>query len=161
MLVSVKTNLKLPRTSETLKALKRPQGFVLSALNEAAGIYKNFILSRFDKFSRGGGDWRNIKPETAERKKSSAILVDTRTMRLGLAADIGAVSVNGLKMTIRIKQRTKHKRAKMSVAKLASIHHFGLGRVPARKILVRPDARTNRQISDKVQRGIKRQMKGR
>lgn len=160
MLISVKYLLKLKNTETTRRALQNPAGHVLSALKDCAGIYKRTMLKRFDKFSKGGGDWPDIKKETKLRKKSTRILVDTRVMRLGLGADIAMTSQSGMRTTIGIRQRTKHTRAKMTVADLASIHHFGLGRVPRRKILVRPDPITSRLMSDRVMRGISRQMKG-
>lgn len=50
-------------------------------------IYAGFIQERFDRFSRGGGDWAPLKPATirAKRNKSEGILVDTGLVKTSLS----------------------------------------------------------------------------
>lgn len=105
--------------------------------------YTKFVLRRFDKFSSGGGDWPPLSEATIAAKKSSAILVDTRLMRLGLGANgIGLVAKTsvskGVSLQMGFTNTSTHAKANMSIADLAAIHHLGLGRAPRRTILALP-----------------------
>lgn len=148
-LVSVKMRLKLGVVSAAKIALRAANSFpeTREAVKETKDLYTGFILRRFDKFSRGSGDWRKLQPATVERKGSSAILVNTRLMRLGLAIAITVEVIAGLLLQMRPKSGKKHPPSGLSIADIASIHHLGLGRVPARKIFVRPDRQTALRIT--------------
>ncbi len=138
--------------------LSKQRGDIKAGIKEASGIYVAYVLKRFDANSRGGGDWRPLKPETIATKGSSAILVDTRALRQALGASIEVVVKTEPRLTViaKLKGRRRHRRAKMAVADLATIHHFGLGRVPQRKILIQPDRKTSSQMSAAIVRGIKK-----
>lgn len=116
----------------------------LEAYDRIERTYAAFVLHRFDRFSRGAGNWRKLKPETIKRKGSSAILVDTRAMRLGLGAT-GGIKIRvsggsgGVSVELRFAQRDRHPNADLSISDLAAIHDGGLGKVPRRRILVGPD----------------------
>ena len=48
----------------------------------------------------------------------------------------------------------------LTVGQLAVIHHFGLGKVPARRIVVTPDAETRGSMANDLLRGVKRLASG-
>jgi hypothetical protein len=134
------------------KKLNPDSGPVVSALATWARIYRAFVLARFDKFSVGGGDWKKLSPGTIAGKKSSAILVDTRLMRLGLGSGIGIVKRYGksvLHVTMGFTNRSKHPGTDLTIADLASIHHLGRG-VPKRSILVGPDKATAQKMGQVI-----------
>lgn len=98
------------------------------------------VADRFERFSKGEGDWRKIKPETARRKGNTRILVDSGDLLRGIRQGVWTnVSYIGSRVTItaQLRARRQH-RSGLPMQELIRIHHFGLGRVPARKILVRP-----------------------
>lgn len=124
-------------------------------------MYRAFVLRRFDNLSRGGGGWRRLSPSTVAAKKSTAILVDTRLMRLGLATGIGLVrGVEGARFALTIGFIGKQKRTrKLTVADLASIHHLGLGRVPERRILASPDRDTRARMVAAVTKAVRQMLR--
>jgi len=109
-------------------------------------LYVSFTLKRFDKFSRGGGDWPKLKAATIRRKGSSAILVDKRYLRLGLASGIKSTSHSGSRIVFAFTNKSMHPEAKMSIAELATIHNDGEGNNPQRRILVVPDQQTVKRL---------------
>lgn len=116
--------------------------------------YRTFLQRRFNTFSRGGGEWPPLKPATIKRRRrqSSNILQDSRTLYLAL----NPAFVNKLGQ-YELRERNavilgygghgRHPAAKqLTVAELTEIHHTGAGRVPIRRIVVKPDTRTLRGI---------------
>lgn len=139
------------------KELISPRGPVRRALQSWELAYRAFVLKRFDRFSRGGGDWRDIKEETKARKRSSAILVDRRYLRLGLQSGIGRISeiqrTGSVTLNMGFTRSSKHKTSGLTIAALATIHDRGLGVVPRRRILVPPDAQTRQRMAESLKRG--------
>lgn len=144
MIFIAKIALQLSGLTKATKTLSDARAMESEVLEPVVSEYRAFVLKRFDKFSRGGGNWPPNSPQTQKRKGSTAILVDTRAMRLGLAADgIGMTDLKTLsgrvRMTFSFTSPEAHpKSKKLTISDLASIHHAGQGRVPARPILARP-----------------------
>lgn len=138
--------VSLGRHQALSKAISSGSGPVREVLQSWEKIYVAFILKRFDKFSRGGGDWPKLKPGTIRAKGSSAILVDKRYLRMGLATGIRSTSHSGARIVFAFTSRSLHPTAKMPIAELATIHNEGEGIVPKRQILVRPDQQTVKQL---------------
>ncbi len=160
--VSGQLHLRLPGLTAVKAAIRRPQGALKKAIDEAGKIYTTFVLRDFDKKSRGNGKWRKLKPKTIERKRSSAILVNKRVLRIGLATSIMIRTQTVPRLTIiaYFGGRKRHRDSKMSIARLADIHHLGLGRVPVRRILVTPDKPTLKRMADKILKAALRLMGG-
>jgi len=111
--------------------------------------YKKFAKARFNANSAGGGAWPPLKPNTRKRvrKRSRAILKDSDVLshtldpiptlaRYPMAGIATYTRRNGV--TITFGGTGKHPYSKLSVARLAKVHHLGLGRVPTREILISP-----------------------
>lgn len=146
---SLSRSIKLAQDLASVVPQLRP---IAVAYDQVQRRYQSFILERFDKFSRGQGNWRKLSDATIRRKGSTGILVDTRAMRLGLAAKngIGLVSKTAtdgrVGMIMGFTNKSSHPRSDLSIAQLATVHHLGLGRVPRRRILVGPGADAKRQM---------------
>jgi hypothetical protein len=127
-----------------------------------AARYRAFLQERFVRFSKGGGSWPALAPSTVARRReggSVAILRDTGTLFAalspGFSGQPGAFEKHdGLKVTVGFGGPGGHPTAPVSVADLAKFHHFGLGNLPKREIIVKPDAKTLRGMSQDMRRGL-------
>jgi hypothetical protein len=124
----------------------------------AAQQYRSFLFARFDRFSRGGGNWRNTKRRKAGKTKF--ILRMTHTLFKSLSPVWRNLPgqyqrINGDKIEVGIKGG-KHPRAKITVGRLAAIHNNGEGIMPKRQIMVRPDKPT----TDKMVKSLDKALKG-
>lgn len=124
--------------------------------------YRRFIEMRFTKFSRGGGNWRRLSPLTiARRRKPSkksrrkgnyAILVDTGQLRNSLKSDTMLVKRrvgNAIEFGFPARKRQGDG---LTMGELAKIHQFGTRTIPARRILVQPDAATIKGMGNDARR---------
>lgn len=152
----VKVDLKKHKALKS--AIENGTGPVRETLESFEKLYRSFALRRFDKFSRGGGDWPKNSAGTRKGKRSSAILVDTRIMRLGLGFGIRSIKTTKNSVTFAFVNPSAHPGAGISIAELASIHDKGQG-VPKRKILVRPDQETVSRMLDMVKRKFMKGLK--
>lgn len=128
--------------------------------------YKKFAKARFNQNSRGGGDWPPLKPGTRKRvkKRSRAILKDSETLSQTLTP-IPTLDRNPMPgiLTTQIRNGVvisfggsgKHPYSKLSVARLATVHHLGQGRVPVRRILIEPSEKVKRLMINDVKAVIK------
>ena len=140
-------------------ALASGRGVAREVLLSYERIYRNFIIRRFDVFSRGGGDWKPNAPMTIMLKRSSAILVDTRAMRLGLATAVRSHEVGKDFITFTFRNDAIHPTAKIPIAELLTRHDKGLG-TPKRPILVQPDDHTKQRCLDMATRRFAEAMNG-
>lgn len=123
-----------------------------SVYNQWAARYRSFLQSRFVRYSRGGGDWPPLKRKRKRgAKKRAAILRNLGTffhvLDPAFKSNPGQLQKeipNGVRVGFGGPDR--HPETDMTVARLAEIHHFGLGHMPERQIIVDP--------SDEVQRGM-------
>lgn len=152
MIITAKVDVRLRGLTALRNELASPRGPVRRALLSWELTYRAFALRRFDRFSRGGGDWPKLKEATRRRKRSSAILVDHRELRLGLQSGIGRLTGTGTSLRLGFTRKTRHRRAKMSIAALATIHDLGLGVVPRRRILAQPDRPTRTRMAADVKK---------
>lgn len=156
MKLEAKQTLQLSGLTKLKAGLGRPQGSLADAEKRASTAYITYVLRRFDKNSRGGGDWPKLSPATIAAKGSSAILVNTRLLRLGLQTGIGVVDVvtgRTWRLTFKFTSTKTHPPSGLSISDLASMHHLGFGKVPARKILVKPDSTTMERITRIMTKG--------
>ena len=137
----------------------------------AAQKYRSFLFTRFDRFSRGGGNWpatrrsdtrkrrrgRPIKGVDG-RKRNAFILRDTHTLMKSLSPVFRNLPgqyqrLVGKSIEVGIRGG-KHPKAKITVGELAEIHQLGLG-VRVRKIVVQPDAATRSLLVADLKKTIK------
>ena len=159
--------LKIKMNLEPLSKLRRAwisglsggSGAMRDALEKASGIYMQSMYERFNRYSSGGGDWTPLKPSTISRKGHDAILIDTYTLRNALdprsMVSSGLVSAGRSGYRIGIQDGIPHPRSKLSVSQLASVHQQGLGRVPARAIIVEPSWTTKHKMAKAMEVGLK------
>ena len=135
------------------------RGVVREVMKSYERIYRNFVIRRFDLYSRGGGDWKPNAPMTIALKRSSAILVDTRQMRLGLATAVRTSEIGKDFVTFQFRNEAIHPTAKVPIAELLTKHDKGLT-VPKRPILVLPDDDTKQRCLNMATRRYTEAMNG-
>lgn len=142
--------------------LRRPQGPLQKALRSWSTAYSAFIVNRFNTFSRGGGNWRPLAEGTIRSKRSSAILVDRGQLKTGLRTIVGINRIETMSSTRVVMTFVKGKRHRsgLDLAKLATIHHMGLGAVPKRPILATPDAATKTRMSAAIATAVRKIING-
>ena len=128
--------------------------------------YSAFVRRRFNTFSRGGGNWKPLKDSTKKGRKrgkgagSAAILKDTSTMfgglTIGARGNLNKRIAGGVEFGFGGNDR--HPEGKMTITRLAEIHQKGSSRanIPARPIIVQPDAQTNRGMMMDMERAFER-----
>ena len=142
---TLKVDLKRHKTLQG--AIATGTGPVKETLESFERLYRAFVLRRFDRFSRGGGNWKPNSDAVKRAKRSSAILVDSRVMRLGLNVGVRATRITKNSVTFSFTNRARHPSASLTIAQLATVHDQGNG-VPKRQILVKPDAETTKRLLD-------------
>jgi hypothetical protein len=129
------------------KALQPGSEFWNKFFKRASIRIRSWAQERFDKFSRGGGDWPPLSPRTKRKRgdtSKASILRDTNTLFRVLTpvfikspGAVEDIDKDGVK--IGFGGPSKHPNARvLTIGQLAAIHHFGRGRVPVRKLLVEP-----------------------
>lgn len=187
-------NVRVKLDLATLDRLRRAAADPLSspsvsdALTQIGGRMETFTKRRFDKNSRGGGDWKPLAastiagrrpPNPRNRSRDSAlsvgrtrsgklkptnrrvaILVDTRQMRkgleLGFPGNVRAKFAASGRFGVRYGIQGGNHKGGMTIGRLASIHHNGNARLPARKIVVRPDAATVSRMTNDLRNAIRK-----
>lgn len=111
--------------------------------------YKKFAQAQFNLNSSGGGAWPPLKLPIRKRvkKRSRQILRDSDTLKATLDP-IPTLDHNpapgilttrfGNSLRIQFGGAAKHPYSRLTVARLATVHHLGLGNVPKREILIEP-----------------------
>lgn len=149
----------LKKLRKLVKNLKGGQGPVQKMWFEVAAIYRGFILRRFRKFSRGEGNWPQLSPSTIAAKGSSKILIDKGFLVASLNPAFmtgGPVEMTKNRLGVEIRfSSSSHQSSGLTIADLARVHQLGLGTVPKRKILVKPDDKTMAQIGKLIEKRLK------
>jgi hypothetical protein len=141
---------------------------IIGAYKQWGARYRGFAQRRFARFSRGGGDWEQLKPSTLARRRKGkgkrvvAILRDTSTMFAALApAFIGAAGA--LEQMLRDGIRVgfggpgRHESGgTATIADIASFHQAGntSGGLPKREIIVEPDTPTRKLMASDMRRAL-------
>lgn len=151
------------------------------AIKQWAVIYRGFAYRRFDKFSKGGGDWPKLAESTLEKRRpgtAKKIKVSGKAIKTGVAIlrDTGML-MNALVPTftgnpgalekdipfgvvVGFGGTGKHPDGYASIADIASFHQVGGGRLPKREIIVDPDATVRRMMAATMQAALKRMQDG-
>ena len=167
--MSVRVNIRpLERLADKIR---RGSGPLREVYLQWAVRYRAYAHRRFGRLSRGGGDWPPLAESTKRRRRkarrghkgprSFATHIDTGTLRGALDPNIE--NPGSLRRLLRKGVRVgygggaRHPKAKrLTIAKLAEIHHKGLGRVPRRRIIVKPDANTVQRMKRDLNRGLRK-----
>jgi hypothetical protein len=170
--MTVKMNLK--PLERLVSKIERGSGPLRDVYLQWAARYRSYARRRFARAGRGGGVWTPLAESTKRarnRKRKAArghkgprhhtILRDTDTLFNALDPQIE--QAGSLRQLLRKGIRvgyggsSRHPKAtRLTIARLAEIHHRGLGRVPARPIIVKPDKRTLDGMVRDLHRGLKR-----
>jgi len=124
-----------------------------------AARWRAFIQARWETYSRGGGNWKPLKPGY---RPGGAILRDTSTMFAAVSPVARGMpgqleeSTGVLSVAVGFGGPARHPTARnLSIADLAEVHQLGLGSVPQRKIIVAPDPATRAGMRDDCERMTK------
>ncbi len=170
---TVKVNLEpLKRFGASVSAgMSGGTGPIRDAFVQWAARYRGFVRERFDKYSKGGGDWPPLAESTKRKRRgprkghkgsrSFSILRDTGTLFNALTPTFTAAPgqlQENIPFGIRVGYGgpAKHPSGAASIADLAAFHQTGAGRLPKREIIVAPDARTLAAMAGDMERGIAR-----
>ena len=131
--------------------------------------YMTFTRVRYKKFSMGGGNWRPLKSTTTRRRKKArksakgkrrhAILVENRTLFNALSPEFSGHLNERLREPAGVRVgfgNAPHDNDAITIRELAVIHDQGLGHMPQRQILVKPDAKTVRDMMSDSHRATQR-----
>lgn len=130
-------------------------------LRRMAQRYRSFLFNRFDRFSRGGGNWKSTKRRKSSKgKRKPFILRISHTLMRALSPIMRGLPgqyerIKGNTIETGYGGNAKHPDSSLSVKQLAVIHQKGTARIAARPIIVRPDARTRELMISDIERSIK------
>ena len=121
---------------------------------QLAAVYQADMRKRYNKFSRGGGDWAPLKKSTLRGRKGKgkqSILADTGLLRNALTfGGRGSVlkMVDAKTARVGFSDTMNHPDTGLSFAELAAIHQAGnpSKNLPAREILADPSAAAKRKM---------------
>lgn len=117
--------------------------------------YRAFLWDRFDRFSKGLGDWAPLAASTERRRRkgsgsgNNAILRDTGTLYASLSPNITNVNAGSVvddilslgaswKFEVGFGGPAKHPNSQATIADIASFHQAGNSHLPQRQIIVPP-----------------------
>ena len=124
----------------------------------SARKYRTFLFKRFDRFSRGGGNWRTTRRRRAG--KTRFILRRTHTLMRGLSPVFRNLPgqferFDRTHIQVGYGGPGKHPSGTITVAQLAQIHNSGEGIVPMRQIIVRPNPELIRNMRDDLETSVR------
>lgn len=130
-------------------------GPIRDVLKKWAARYRSFAQLRFDRFSKGGGNWKPLAPSTLRRRRKgkrknvrkATILRDTGTLFAALDPTFtsrpGQLEKNiPFGITVGYGGPHRHPKGRVTIADIASFHQEGGPRLPKRELIVKPDGKT-------------------
>lgn len=126
-----------------------------------AARYRGFVQERYDRYSKGGGNWPPLKPSTIarRRKRSSVILRDKGILFAAVTPEFtgqpGAIEEN-IPFGVRVGYGGSaiHAGTRTTIADIASFHQEGGPNLPKREIIVQPDDKTFTGMVSDAQRAV-------
>ena len=150
-------------------------GPIGAAFREWGARFRGLLKERFVEFSRGGGDWPDLKESTKRRRakarkghegaRSFAILIDTATLIHAVDPQFknppGRVDEN-IPFGIRVGYGgpDRYPKGKATIADIASFHQEGGGHLPCRKIIVGPSRGVVDAMAGDMTRALKQITEG-
>ncbi len=169
----VRLNLEpLKRFAAAIRADLRTTGNgpIRRAMRQWAARYRGFAQQRFDKFSKGGGDWPPLAASTKARRRkarkgskgarSFSLLRSDASLLFNALNPTWTRKPGALQQDIQFGVRVgfggpaKHPGGKATIADIAGFHDSGAGNLPERKIIVVPDARTLVSMANDMERAL-------
>ncbi len=163
------------RTTINVRGMKRMEREIRQGLRSTAPSpirdafkqwgfrYRSFSRERYDRFSKGGGNWKGLTEGTKKQRRGegerASILRDKNTLFMVFNPTFKHLAGQYEKgvpfgVVVGYGGPARHPEAKMTVAKLAEIHHGGLGNNPERKLVVEPKDFLKRQMAGDMERAI-------
>lgn len=148
--VTVRLNLKDFKRFE--REINRGTGRFDTGLRLAVIRYRTFVQRRYNRFSRGGGDWAPLK------RREGSILRDTNTLFTALSPTFEPIagSVNNkipLGYNVGFGGGAAHEGGP-TIVQLATWHQTGAGNLPAREMIVVPDVSTAKAMARDMERAL-------
>lgn len=151
-------------------------GPVRDAMHQWAARYRAFLQERFDKASKGGGDWKPLAESTQRRRRKArkghasrksggsaarvfAILRDTGTLFAALTPAF-ASKPGQLQEDIPFGVRVGyggpagHPGSAATIADIAHFHQIGAGHLPVREIIIPPDDQVKAAMAADMQAAL-------
>lgn len=145
-------------------ALASKSGAVGEAYAECIRLYRVYLWERFNKYSRGGGNWKGLRPGTLRAKLAKGfprdILVRTRILQSVMKPTASARIIKTGKGIRLIFGGGKRYPNGTSVAVVMDAHDKGGGNLPKRQILVKPTGQVLRNMAIIQERGMQRTLDG-
>lgn len=160
-----------------MEALARGNSQTAALMTAIGTLYLSDMHKRYRKFSKGGGNWKKLKPATVKRKgrtgkKSAKVKVNTKKTggRTAILVDkgqlIASIAPGSSDSIVRMKNRkavragykagAKAEGGKITIRELADIHQKGnpTGGLPARPIFVEPTRPAKRRMIALIKKAI-------
>jgi hypothetical protein len=137
----------------------RSSGPIRDAIVQWGVRYRSFVMRRFVRYSRGGGDWAPLKAGRARGALSAAAILRDTGLLLGalnpeFVSSPGALQ-EGIPFGVRVGYGGPGRYPSgASIADIARFHQLGEGYNPKREIIVKPDAATISRMADDMQRAM-------
>ena len=160
------TGLRILKRSVQAEVMSGQAGPLNDVVKKWAIRYRSFVQRRFDKYSRGGGDWPSLSPSTiAGRRRGTgqggpSILRDTGTLFAALTplwdsppGGINQIIPGGVR--VGFGGTGAHPTGLTTVAEIANFHQEGSGRLPKREIIVDP----TRDVLDACARDLEKALR--
>lgn len=154
--MAITVKIKMPGIAKLRRQLEGNERLNGAIADAWSTLYRSWARQRFDKLSKGGsvdGDsWKPLAPATIKRRRkgrgsgNAAILRDTGALFAAMQPSVsgGLLSSSTLRpvgVRVELAGPARHKSGP-SLVEIATFHHEGGKRFPAREILVRPDQAT-------------------
>lgn len=153
-------------------------GPVAKAVKQWGVRYRSWAQERFDKFSKGGGDWPPLKPSTirgrrkgVKGRKIGSGKTAVAAVRAAILRDLGILFAvlspvftgkpgqlqETIPYGIRVGYGGPHKHAgggKATIADIAMFHDQGMGHLPKRQIIAPPIGTVITQMAADMDKGL-------
>lgn len=150
---------------------KGTAGPISDAIKQWAYRYRGYAQERYDKFSKGGGNWEPLSPRTVKGRRkgkrkgkfgATSILRDTGTLFRVLTPTFnntpGAIEER-IPYGVRVGYGGTHSHGEFgwsSIADIASYHQEGTSFLPQREIIVEPTITVMKGMGEDMTRALKR-----
>jgi hypothetical protein len=163
--MEINVTLNLTGLDKLTKLVTSNSPVVLKTLKQWAFLYRAWAQNRFDKYSKGGGDWPALSPITIRRRRGKgqnvAILRDTGLLFMVLQPVFqniaGSIETFGnFSVTTGYGGSALHTGtgSRATIADIASFHNYGMGHNPKREIIAAPDDRLYEKLTDVANKNL-------